>query len=82
MSAISAAQAIGFTGSEGKATGLLFSCLAAATFLRISMVATGFKAIPTNAFLLNWLPILFWVLGAITLFWLISINRKQRAATL
>ena len=65
MSAISAALAIGQTGSEGKVTGLLFSALALATFARMAAVAGGLQKLPDYAPLLHWAPVACWsVAGA------------------
>ena len=65
MSAISAALAIGQTGSEGKVTGLLFSALALATLARMAAVAGGLQKLPDYAPLLHWAPVACWsVAGA------------------
>ena len=60
MSAISAALAIGQTGSEGKVTGLLFSALALATLARMAAVAGGLQKLPDYAPLLHWAPVACW----------------------
>src|SRR5262249_14511323 len=65
MSAISAALAIGQTGSEGKVTGLLFSALALATLAPVAAVAGGLQRLPDYAPLLHWAPVACWsVAGA------------------
>jgi hypothetical protein len=63
MSAFAAAAALGYTGAEGKTTGLLFSALAIATFARMAMTATGVVSDPTLAPLLHWAPIVCWAIG-------------------
>jgi MFS family permease len=65
MSAISAALALGDSGAEGKALGLVFSALALATFARMAAVAGGLQKIPEYAPLLRWAPVACWsVAGA------------------
>lgn len=63
MSAISAALAIGSTGSEGKVTGLVFSALALATFARMSAVAGGLQKLPDYAPLVHWAPVACWAVA-------------------
>jgi hypothetical protein len=60
MSAFAAAAALGYTGTEGKFTGLLFSALALATFARMAASATGALNDPSLAPLLHWAPIVCW----------------------
>ena len=67
MSAFSAAAALGFTGAEGKITGVLFSALALATFARMATTASGALNDPSLAPLLHWAPILSWAVGGATL---------------
>jgi MFS family permease len=65
MSAVSAALAIGETGTEGKVVGLVFSALALATFARMAAVAGGLQKLPEYAPLLHWAPVACWsVAGA------------------
>jgi len=63
--AVPAAMAAGRTGREGRNTGLVFSALAVAAFLRLSLVATEINKTPEAAVLLVWLPALLWVAGAV-----------------
>jgi hypothetical protein len=67
MSAFSAAAALGYTGAEGKTTGVLFSALALATFTRMATTASGALNDPSLAPLLHWAPILCWTIGGVTL---------------
>lgn len=67
MAAFTAAIAIGHTGHEGKAMGLLFSALAIATFVRMGMVAAGFVGDPTVTALLAWAPVACWALTGLAL---------------
>jgi hypothetical protein len=53
MAAVSAALAIGETGSEGRLVGLVFSALALATFARIAALAGGLQKLPEYAPLLQ-----------------------------
>jgi len=65
MSAVSAALAIGESGTEGKVTGLVFSALALATFARMAAVAGGLQKLPEYSPLLHWAPVACWsVAGA------------------
>jgi hypothetical protein len=65
MSAVSAALAIGETGTEGKVVGLVFSALALGTFARMAAVAGGLQKLPDYAPLLHWAPVACWsVAGA------------------
>jgi hypothetical protein len=67
MSAFSAAAALGYTGAEGKTTGVLFSALALATFTRMATTASGALSDPSLAPLLHWAPIVCWAVGGVTL---------------
>jgi hypothetical protein len=67
MSAFSAAAALGYTGAEGKITGVLFSALALATFARMATTASGALNDPSLAPLLHWAPIACWAIGGMTL---------------
>jgi MFS family permease len=67
MSAFTAAAALGYTGTEGKMTGLLYSALAVATFARMATVATGALADPSFAPLLHWAPIACWAIAGLLL---------------
>ncbi len=63
MSAFTAAAAIGYTGTEGKATGVLFSALALATFARMAISASGLLSGNAAAPLVRWGPIACWAVG-------------------
>jgi hypothetical protein len=67
MSAFFAAAALGYTGAEGKTTGVLFSALALATFARMATTASGALNDPSLAQLLHWAPILCWAIGGAAL---------------
>ena len=67
MSAFSAAAALGYTGAEGKITGVLFSALALATFTRMATTASGALNNPSLAPLLHWAPAVCWMIGGVTL---------------
>ena len=78
MSAFSAAAALGYTGAEGKTTGVLFSALALATFVRMATTASGALNDPWLAPLLHWAPVVCWAIGGAMLL-LLSIARMRRA---
>jgi hypothetical protein len=78
MSAFSAAAALGYTGAEGKTTGVLFSALALATFVRMATTASGALNDPSLAPLLHWAPVVCWAIGGAMLL-LLSIARMRRA---
>jgi MFS family permease len=80
MSAVSAALAIGHTGSEGKITGALFSLLALAAFARIAMVAVELNKDPGYSALLTWLPVAAWGLAAVLLLIVLPSQRERFAA--
>ncbi|HZA10667.1 MFS transporter [Mycobacterium sp.] len=63
MSGVAAALAIGRTGSEGKATGAMFSVMAVAAMARIVLVAGHFVQHSALATSLPWVPTFAW-LGA------------------
>jgi hypothetical protein len=67
MSAFSAAAALGYTGAEGKITGVLFSALALATFTRMAATASGALNDPSLAPLLHWAPIACWAVAGTVL---------------
>jgi hypothetical protein len=67
MSAFSAAAALGYTGAEGKTTGVLFSALALATFARMATTASGVLKDPSLVPLLHWVPIACWAIGGVVL---------------
>jgi hypothetical protein len=68
MSAFSAAVALGYTGAEGKTTGVLFSALALATFARMATSASGALSDPSLAPVIHWAPTACWaVAGAMLL---------------
>jgi len=76
MSAFSAAAALGFTGAEGKTTGVLFSALALATFARMATTASGALNDPSLAPLIHWAPIACWAVAGTALVGL-SLSRKH-----
>ena len=78
MSAVSAALAIGETGSEGKVIGLVFSALALATFARMAAVAGGLQKLPEYAPLLQWAPVACWSVAGAGLL-VIAASRAQRS---
>jgi hypothetical protein len=78
MSAISAALAIGETGAEGKAVGLVFSALALATFARMAAVAGGLQKLPEYAPLLHWAPVACWSVAGAGLL-VIAASRAQQS---
>jgi hypothetical protein len=67
MSAFAAAAALGYTGAEGKTTGILFSALALATFARMATTAAGALNDPSLAPLLHWAPIACWAVAGVAL---------------
>lgn len=70
MSAFTVAFAVGENGGEGRMSGLLFSALALATFVRMAAVATGFGADATLRTILAWAPALCWAIAGAALLWL------------
>jgi hypothetical protein len=79
MSAFAAAAALGYTGTEGKVTGVLFSALAIATFARMATTASGALADPSLAPLLHWAPIVCWVVAGAMLLAL-TVTHMRRVA--
>jgi MFS family permease len=77
MSAFTAAAALGYTGHEGKTTGVLFSTLAIATFARMATTAAGALKDPSLAPLLHWAPIACWAVGGAVLI-LLSVHYARR----
>jgi MFS family permease len=77
MSAFSAAAALGYTGAEGKITGVLFSALALATFVRMATTASGALNDPSLVPLLHWAPIACWAVGGAVLV-VLSITYMKR----
>src|SRR6202035_348760 len=67
MSAFSAAAALGYTGAEGKITGVLFSALALSTFTRMATTASGALNDPSLAPLLHWAPVVCWTVAGFVL---------------
>jgi hypothetical protein len=78
MSAFSAAAALGFTGAEGKTTGVLFSALALATFTRMATTASGALNDPSLAPLLHWTPVVCWAFGGVTLVALSAAQMRRK----
>jgi hypothetical protein len=79
MSALAAAAALGYTGTEGKTMGILFSALALATFARMATTAAGVLNNPSLAPLLHWAPIACWAVAGAALA-MLSMARMRRAA--
>jgi hypothetical protein len=79
MSAFSAAAALGYTGAEGKTTGVLFSALALATFTRMATTASGALNDPSLASLLHWAPVVCWAVGGAVLAVLSVTQMRQKA---
>jgi hypothetical protein len=79
MSAFSVAAALGFTGAEGKTTGVLFSALALATFARMATTASGALNDPSLAALLHWAPVVCWAVGGAVLAVLSVTQMRQKA---
>jgi hypothetical protein len=81
MSAFSAATALGYTGAEGKTTGVLFSALALATFARMATTASGALNDPSLAPLLHWAPVMCWMIGGLTLM-VLSVTWMRRTQSI
>jgi MFS family permease len=79
MSAFAAAAALGYTGAEGKVTGILFSTLAIATFARMATTASGALSDPSLAPVLHWAPIVCWVVAGVMLL-LLTVTHMRRVA--
>jgi hypothetical protein len=79
MSAFSAAAALGYTGAEGKITGVLFSALALATFARMATTASGALNDPSLAPPLRWAPVACWAVGGAVLVVLSVTQMRQKA---
>jgi hypothetical protein len=79
MSAFAAAAALGYTGAEGKTTGILFSALALATFTRMATTASGALNDPSLAPLLHWAPIACWAVAGAALA-AVSVAQMRRAS--
>jgi hypothetical protein len=77
MSAFTAAAALGYTGAEGKTTGILFSTLAIATFARMATTASGALDDPSLAPVLHWAPIVCWVVAGAMLLALTVTHMRQ-----
>jgi hypothetical protein len=77
MSAFAAAAALGYTGHEGKTTGILFSALALATFARMATTAAGALNDPSLAPLLHWLPIACWAVAGAALIALSAASMRR-----
>ncbi len=79
MSALAAAAALGYTGAEGKTTGILFSALALATFARMATAAAGTLSNPSLAPLLHWAPVACWAVAGAALA-MLSLAQIRRVA--
>jgi hypothetical protein len=77
-SAFTVAFAVGENGGEGRMSGLLFSALALAAFVRMAAVATGFGADATLRTLLAWVPVLCWSLAGAALLLLAVAGPRRR----
>jgi Major Facilitator Superfamily len=80
MSAFAAATALGYTGAEGKTTGVLFSALALATFARMATTASGALNDASLKPLLHWAPIACWAVAGAVLMALSVTSTRERAA--
>lgn len=67
MGAITAALALGHSGSEGRINGSLFALLALAAFARMGMVAAQLPGDPDIAPLLPWVPVAAWAAAGLLL---------------
>jgi hypothetical protein len=83
MSAFTVAAAIGYTGAEGKATGVLFSALALAIFARMAASASGALSGADAAQLIHWMPVVCWATSGALLIALsiVYARRKVQAKT-
>ena len=79
MSAFTVALSIGANGREGRMSGMLFSALALATFVRMAAVATGVNKDPALTEALQWVPTLCWAVTGIALLSL-AIGSLRRAS--
>jgi hypothetical protein len=78
MSAMAAALAIGYTGYEGRITGVMFSALALATLTRMAAVASGVRADPAYSAMLQWAPSAAWsIAGAALLILVLMAGRNK-----
>ena len=77
MGAITAALALGHTGSEGKINGSLFALLALAAFARMGMVAAQLPGDPDLAPLLPWVPVAAWAAAGVLLVLVWAAARKS-----
>jgi hypothetical protein len=82
VSAVAAAAALGYSGAEGKTTGLLFSALALATFTRVGVTATGALNNPTFAPLWHWAPPACWAIAGAAIVGLFVTRRPIASATM
>jgi len=80
MSAFSAAAALGYTGAEGKTTGVLFSALALATFARMATTASGALNDPSLVPPLHWAPVACWAVAGLALVALSLAQMQQKAS--
>lgn len=78
MAAFTLAFAVGENGREGAMTGLLFSTLALATFIRMGAVAAGLSADPLLRTALTWAPTVCWTFAGIGLFLVATSSMRKR----
>jgi MFS family permease len=71
-SAVTAAFAIGETGAEGRAVGLVYSTIALATFARMGVVAFNLDKTPDYAALIHWAPVACWLVAGLVVLLLAS----------
>lgn len=77
MSAVAAATTLGYSGAEGKTTGLLFSAMALATFARMGASASGALNNATLTPLLHWVPSVCWAAAGAVLVGLSVLCRPE-----
>ena len=78
IGAFSAALALGYTGAEGKVTGLLFSTFAIATFSRMAVAAAGILSNAAAVPLVRWAPTACWVAAGIALLAMLTTLRQAQ----
>ncbi|WPL18061.1 Major Facilitator Superfamily protein [Thiorhodovibrio winogradskyi] len=67
---IATALGLGSNGREGLVLGSWFTILSVGALFRVLLVIGGVKSDPTLATMLQWLPLLLWILAGATLFFL------------